>query len=883
MQTQEHARLTEKTEAEVPVPAWQKWGPYVSERSWGTVREDYSPDGEAWSYFPFDLAKSKVYRWGDDAIAGWCDRYQVLLFAPVFWNGKDPILKERLFGLASAEGNHGEDVKECYFYLDGTPTHSYMKFLYKYPQAAFPYDELREVNQKRSAQEPEYELVDTGVFADNRYFDIFIEYAKTTSEDICIRIEAINRGDKPAPLHLLPHLWFRNSWAWGDTRLSEPKIIRSAEDPSALCLVADDATGPALTQLPFDYRLGKRYLYGPAAGKPLFTNNEDSLSKQKHLKDAFHHTVIENEDAHNPDETGTKACLHYKYESVPAKGSVVLCLRLSSQPVKRPLEGIQEAIDQRKKEADEFYASIHPKGATPDECAVQRQALAGMLWSKQIYLFDVNQWLEGDNTYHRPPESRTRIRNIHWRHLNSMRILSMPDKWEYPWFAAWDLAFHCITLAIVDLEFAKDQLWLLLFDQFQHPNGAIPAYEWEFSDLNPPVQAWAAIQIYEMEKKQNGKGDEAFLRKCFLKLLMNFSWWVNKVDTSGNNVFEGGFLGLDNITLVDRSKSFMGGATLRQSDGTGWMAMFCLNLMRIALELSKAMAGYEAMATKFFQHFVYIADAMKKMGNKNYGLWNDQDHFFYDVLSYPDGRFSEFRVRSLVGIIPLFAVEIITEEEMALFPEFRKNFEWFIKHRKEITQDCVIPIQKPHKAGYILTLVDEDHLKGIMQYVWNPDEFLSNYGLRSLSKFHEQHPFSYQNWRIGYEPAEAVERLKGGNSNWRGPIWSVPNYMITVSLLKFAKAFNQDFKLSAGSEQPVDLQTMAKSFADRVISIYTRNAQGVRPVFGQDFPYANDPNWNSYPLFYEYYHGDTGKGLGASHQTGWSGLVANLIAEWRVA
>jgi hypothetical protein len=881
MQTREHIRLAEKTEGDVP--PWHKWGPYVSERSWGTVREDYSPDGEAWSYFPFDAAKSKVFRWGDDAIAGWCDRYQVLLFAPVFWNGKDPILKERLFGLASAEGNHGEDVKECYFYLDGTPTHSYMKFLYKYPHAAFPYDELREVNRNRGANEPEYELVDTGAFSENRYFDIFIEYAKASPEDICIRIEAINRGERSAPLHLLPHLWFRNSWAWGNHRQPEPQIAQGDQDPSVLCLVADDANLTPISQLPFDYRLGKRYLYGPSGGRPLFTNNEDVLSNQKYLKDAFHRCVVEQENAQNPGGIGTKACLHYKYENVPAKGSVVLYLRFSSQKVARPLEGIQEVIDQRKREADEFYASIHPKGATPDECTIQRQALAGMLWAKQIYLFDVNQWLEGDNTSHKPPESRTHIRNIHWRHLNSMRILSMPDKWEYPWFAAWDLAFHCITLAMVDLEFAKDQLWLLLFDQFQHPNGAIPAYEWEFSDLNPPVQAWAAIQIYEMERKQKGKGDEEFLRKCFLKLLMNFAWWVNKVDTSGNNVFEGGFLGLDNITLVDRSKSFFGGATIRQSDGTGWMAMFCLNLMRIALELSKSMAGYEAMATKFFQHFVYIADAMKKMGNKNYGLWNEQDHFFYDVLSYPDGKFSEFRVRSLVGIIPLFAVEIITEEELALFPEFRKNFEWFIKHRSSLTKDCVIPIQKPHKAGYILTLVDENHLKGILQYVWNPDEFLSNYGLRSLSKFHEQHPFSYQNWRVGYEPAEAIERLKGGNSNWRGPIWSVPNYMITVSLVKFAKAFNEDFKIAAGSEKPVDLQTMARSFADRIISIYTRNAQGVRPVLGQEFPFANDPHWNSYPLFYEYYHGDTGKGLGASHQTGWSGLVANLIAEWRVA
>ena len=503
------------------------------------------------------------------------------------------------------------------------------------------------------------------------------------------------------------------------------------------------------------------------------------MSGQQYTKDAFHRTVVNNENSTNPREIGTKACFHYKYEQIPGKSSIVLYLRLSSQALERPLDDINDIFDKRKKEADAFYAAIHPQNASEDERAIQRQALAGMLWAKQIYLFDVNLWLEGDSLANKPPQSRYQIRNIHWRHLNSMRILSMPDKWEYPWFAAWDLAFHCVTLALVDMEFAKEQLWLLLFDQFQHPNGAIPAYEWEFSDLNPPVQAWAAHCIYEMERKQTGKGDLEFLRKCFLKLLMNFSWWVNKVDSSGNNVFEGGFLGLDNITLIDRSQTFIHGTTLRQSDGTGWMAMFCLNLMRISLELSTALSGYEAMATKFFQHFVYIADAMKKMGNKNYGLWSEKDHFFYDVLSYPDGRFSEFRVRSLVGLIPLFAVEILSDEELSLFPEFKRNFEWFIFHRKSLTEDCVIPLKD--KKGYLLTLVSEDHLKGILQYVWDPNEFRSNYGLRSLSKFHEQHPFIYQDRAVGYEPGESLHRVKGGNSNWRGPIWMVPTFMLTLS------------------------------------------------------------------------------------------------------
>ncbi len=878
MKTKEHSRLAEKVVGDVP--HWQKWGPYVSERAWASVREDYSANGDPWSYFPFEAAKSKVYRWGEDGIAGWCDRYQVLVFAPAFWNGKDPILKERFYGLSTPEGNHGEDVKECYFYIDGTPTHSYMKYLYKYPQAEYPYEKIRIENSKRGTHDTEYELVDTGVFENNRYFDIFIEYAKASAEDVCIRIEAFNRGDQAATLHILPHLWFRNQWAWGDERAPEPQIVNRTQGNSALCILADDQKLLSPPQLQSDYHLGKRYLYASLGGKPLFTNNEDAKG-QKYVKDAFHEAVIGNKDTTNPEEKGTKACFHYQFENIRPGGSVILYLRLTDKEMKSPLEDIETIIKNRKSEADEFYSTIHPKNATPDERLIQRQALAGMMWAKQIYLYDVNVWLEGDNTYYKPPESRKGIRNVHWRHLNSMRILSMPDKWEYPWFAAWDHAFQCVSLALVDIEYAKEQLWLLLFDQFQHPNGAIPAYEWEFSDLNPPVQAWALIQVYEMERKQKGKGDDEFLRKCFLKLLMNFSWWVNKVDSSGNNIFEGGFLGMDNIALLDRSQVSMGGAVLKQSDGTGWMAMFCLNLMRISLELAKTMTGYESMATKFFQHFVYIADAMKKMGNKNYGLWNEQDHFFYDVLSYPDGRFSEFRVRSLVGVIPLFAVEIVDEEELEQFPEFKRNFEWFVKHRKSLTQDCVIPIQRKNKKGYVCTLVDENHLKGILQYIWNPDEFRSDFGLRSLSKFHEKNPFVYEGRRVGYEAAESIDRVKGGNSNWRGPIWTVPNYVFTVSLNKFAQAFGDDFKISFGNEPPVDLRAMAKSFADRLITIFARNQNGVRPVYGQQSPFVSDSLWNNYVLFYEYFDGDTGRGLGASHQTGWSALVANLISEYR--
>ncbi len=877
MQTQEHLRLAEKVIDEVP--HWFKWGPYVSERAWGTVREDYSADGDAWAYFPFDKANMKVYRWGEDGIAGWCDRYQVLVFAPVFWNGKDPFLKERLFGLASVEGNHGEDVKECYYYIDGTPTHSYMKFLYKYPHEAFPYEQLLGENRKRGTHDSEYELIDTGIFDDSRYFDIFIEYAKETPEDICIRIEAFNRSEEPADLHLLPHLWFRNQWGWEDKRQPEPEIVNFTQNGS-LCLRADDTRMNSLSNLQFDYHLGKRYLYGSEGARLLFTDNEDKPG-HPFTKDAFHRTVVDNENCTNPKQTGTKACFHYQYEKIPGKGSIVIYLRLSNQALECPLDDIKDIFDKRKKEADEFYSTIHPKNASEDERLIQRQALAGMLWSKQIYLFDVDLWLTGDHSELKPPQTRYQIRNIHWRHLNSMRILSMPDKWEYPWFAAWDLAFHCITLALVDIEFAKEQLWLLLFDQFQHPNGAIPAYEWEFSDLNPPVQAWAAYRIYEMERKQGEKGDIEFLRKCFLKLLMNFAWWVNKVDISGNNVFEGGFLGLDNITLIDRSQTYFAGATLRQSDGTGWMAMFCLNLMRISLELSTAMPGYEAMATKFFQHFVYIADAMKKMGNKNYGLWSEKDHFFYDVLSYPNGQFSEFRVRSLVGLIPLFAVEILDEDELSLFPEFKKNFEWFVIHRKILSEDCVIPLKDQDKKGYILTLVSEDHLRGILQYVWSPEEFRSDYGLRSLSKFHKEHPFFYQDRKVGYEPGESLERVKGGNSNWRGPIWTVPTFMLTQSLEKFASAFGEGVKVSYRDEPPANLHEMAQSFANGIIRIFALDTSGNRPVFGEHFPYAKDPYWNCYPLFHEYYHGETGKGLGASHQTGWSGLVANFIDLYR--
>ena len=690
--TEEGRRLKETLRKSL---LWRRWGPYVSERSWGTVREDYSPNGAAWDFLSHDMARSKAYRWGEDGLAAICDRYQLLLFSLALWNGQDPILKERLFGLTPNEGNHGEDVKEYYFYLDSTPTHSYMKYLYKYPQARYPYERLLEENRKREGRGFEFELLDTGIFDDNRYFDVFVEYAKASSEDLCIRIEAFNRGPEAAPLHLLPHIWFRNTWGWSDPAGSPPQISMGPPAEDADCLLADDASAERLKNLPFDYELGKRYLYGPADAQPLFTDNETNTmrlygvpSVHRYFKDAFHRAIVNGEhDAVNPHRTGTKACLHYRY-LVPAGGSVVVRLRLSPEQLQSPLQAVDEIVARRRVEADEFYAAIHPPKATEDEKLVQRQAFAGLLWTKQVYLFDVNAWFEGDNPNAPPPESRIGIRNRHWRHLNSMRVLSMPDKWEYPWFAAWDLAFHTVAFALIDPEYAKLQLFLMLFEQFQHPSGQIPAYEWEFSDLNPPVHAWAVWRVYNMEKESTGAGDREFLERCFHKLLINFAWWVNKVDSDGNNVFEGGFLGLDNITVIDRSEKLPGGAVLEQSDATGWMGMFCLNLMRIALELAKENIAYESLALKFFEHYIYIGAAMKNMGGRKYSLWDEGDGFFYDVLRYPDGSFHKFRVRSLVGIIPLYAAETLRLDEIESAQEFKTNFAWFVRNRRQLTESC---------------------------------------------------------------------------------------------------------------------------------------------------------------------------------------------------
>jgi hypothetical protein len=853
------------------------------------VREDYSANGDAWTYFPHDHARSRAYRWGEDGLAAVCDRYQLLVFAPVFWNERDPILKERLFGLVPHETNHGEDVKEYYFYLDSTPTHSYMKYLYKYPQAEYPYTKLIAESRRRSSWEPEYELLDTGVFDDDRYFDIFVEHAKAGPEDLCARIEAFNRGPDDAPLHVLPHLWFRNTWAWGPVPTPEPRIRVGPAGKGCVSLLADDTGTDPLKNLPFAYHLGPRYLYGPAGGRLLFTNNETNwkrlhggTNRSPYTKDAFHRLVIHDEAAVNPEQVGTKACLHYAV-TVPAGRSVVFRLRLTDQPLPDPLGGVDAIVATRRQEADTFYDKLHPPKATEDERRVQRQALAGMLWSKQIYLYDHELWLNGDNPNWPPPESRRWIRNRHWQHLNSMRVLSMPDKWEYPWFAAWDLAFHCIPLALVDAEFAKEQLWLLLFEQFQHPNGQIPAYEWEFSDLNPPVHAWAIWRVYNMDRLRHGHGDREWLEKCFHKLLINFAWWVNKVDAEGNNVFEGGFLGLDNITVIDRSARLPDGAVLKQSDATGWMGMFCLNLMRIALELAKDNKAYMGLATKFFEHYAYIGSAMKNMGSRNYELWSERDGFFYDVLRYGDGSFHKFRVRSLVGLIPLYSIERLEEKWIELFPEFTVNLNWFLTNKPELTQPCVVSVERNGEKIHVLSLSNEQQLRRILERVWDPAEFRSDYGLRSLSKHHERQPYAFGEAEVRYEPAEATVKIKGGNSNWRGPIWFPTTFLMIESLRKLGKAFGADFLVDnpVPDEPPITLGKMGRGLADRLIALFTRDASGRRPVHGNRRKFQEDPHWRDLILFYEYFHGDTGEGLGASHQTGWTGLVASLIDEWR--
>jgi hypothetical protein len=888
--TREHSRLSEKLEGH---STWKRWGPYVAERSWGTVREDYSAQGDAWGHLPHDHARSKAYRWGEDGLAAICDRFQLLVFSLAFWNERDPILKERLFGLVPAEGNHGEDVKEYYFYLDSTPTHSYMKYLYKYPQREYPYAQLIAENRARNGRGFEYELLDTGVFDEDRYFDIFVEYTKNSPEDIGIRIHVCNRGPEEAPLHLIPQLTFRNTWAWTEPRGPEPKIEAGPPCHGGVSVVADDSGAHLLPNLPTPYSLGRRFLYAATthAGKAprtLFTDNEtntvrlygaDPAKARRFHKDGFQRHIVQGEECLHPT-SGTKAGLHYQV-SVPPHGTVTVDLRLSPNELARPFEDLEQLFTQRRHEADEFYSAIHPPKATPDERLVQRQALAGMLWTKQIYLYDVDRWLQGDPSSPPPSSTRHHVRNGHWRHLNSMRIMSMPDKWEYPWFASWDLAFHCVALALVDLDFAKEQLWLMLFEQFQHPNGQIPAYEWEFSDLNPPVQAWAAWRVYSWEKRRHGRSDREFLERCFHKLLLNFTWWINRVDSEGNNLFEGGFLGLDNITVVDRSTKLLNGVKLEQSDATGWMGFFCLTMMRIALELGVENKVYEGLATKFFEHYVYVGAAMKHMGGREYSLWDETDGFFYDVLRYPNGAFEKFRVRSLVGVIPIYAIERLVPDWLEPFPEFRRNVEWFYRNRPELVQRCCYLVENHGQRSLVLGVVDETQLRRIIDRILDPAEFLSDWGIRSLSKFHADNPFRFGESEVRYEPAESDCKIKGGNSNWRGPIWFPTSLLLIESLRKLGQAFGDSFTVKTVSGEEVPLNAMAEDIANRMIRIFCRDKDGRRAVYGGSARFQEDPYWRDHILFYEYFHGDNGAGLGASHQTGWTGLVAALIDEWR--
>jgi hypothetical protein len=868
--TPEHVRLQHRRD-------WLHWGPYLSERAWGTVREDYSADGNAWSYLPHDHARSRAYRWSEDGIGGICDDQQRLCLALALWNERDPILKERFFGLTGPEGNHGEDVKECYYYLDNTPTHSYMKMLYKYPQTAYPYSLLLEEGSRRGRDTGEYELVDTSIFDDGRYFDIFIEYAKAAPDDILIRLTVVNRGAEAARLHLLPTLWFRNTWAWGGDH-PRPRLHAMQAAPLPTIAAQHDV-------------LGAYHLYCEGADGLLFTDNETNAGRlygvagAPYCKDAFHEAVIYGRGgALNPAAQGTKAAAHY-VRAVGAGESLVLRLRLrAGDVVAAPFADFDAAFGQRQQEADAFYAAIQPD-STPELARIQRGALAGMLWTKQFYHYDVAQWLDGDPDQPPPPAERKRGRNAEWRHLNNADIISMPDKWEYPWYAAWDLAFHCLPLALVDSVFAREQLILILREWYQHPNGQIPAYEWAFGDVNPPVIAWAAWRVYEMAKVQEGAGDTALLECVFHKLMLNFTWWVNRKDAEGRNVFQGGFLGLDNIGVFDRSAPLPTGGHLDQSDGTSWMAMFSLNMMTIALELAKTNAVYEDIATKYFEHFMYIAGAMVDIAGEGLSLWDEQDEFFYDVLRTPHHAAIPLRVRSLAGLIPLLAVETLEPEVLQNLPGFKERLEWFLQHRPALAS--LVSRWQVAGAGErrLFALVRGHRLKRLLRRALDPHEFLSDYGIRSVSKVHQANPYRLHidgaSYEVRYDPAESTSGLFGGNSNWRGPIWFPINYLLIESLRKFHRYYGDDFLVECptGSGQYATLNAIADMLSSRLIALFTPDSDGNRPFNGASPLLQSDPHWRDYLLFHEYFHGDSGAGLGASHQTGWTGLVASLIAE----
>lgn len=859
---------------------WERWGPYLSERQWGTVREDYSQYGTAWEYLPHDHARSRAYRWGEDGIAGITDNHERLCFSIAFWNGKDPILKERLFGLTGNEGNHGEDVKEYYYFLDNTPSHAYMKCLYKYPQAAYPYNDLVWTNGKRSRMESEYELIDTGVFDDDRYFDVFVEYAKGTPEDILIKITAVNHAPEDAVLHLLPTLWFRNTWSWdGGTK---PAVRDAGYVEGVKVVEADHAT------------LGKRWLYCEAAQELLFTENETNFerlfgapSASPYVKDGINDYVVSGKEAAvNPNHTGTKSAAHYVLTVPPGK-SVTVKLRLTDEPgMEAPFGADFEDIFQNRiAEADEFYTRISPHEMPDDLRKVQRQAFAGMLWTKQFYYYVINDWLKGDPAYPPPPESRKTGRNYKWIHLYNDDVLSMPDTWEYPWFASWDLAFHTVNMALIDPEFAKRQLVLLTREWYMHPNGQIPAYEWAFGDVNPPVHAWAAWRVYNIECKMYGRRDQLFLERVFQKLLLNFTWWVNRKDAEGKNVFEGGFLGLDNIGVFDRNAELPSGVVLEQADGTSWMGMYSLNMLAIAIELAKVDPSYEDIASKFYEHFLYIARAINLPDMGHDGLWDPQDEFYYDVLHLPNGSHIPMKVRSMVGLIPLFAIETIEPDTLDQLEGFQRRMNWFIENRPDLAKNVASMIEKGVGERRILSIVDKEKLKNVLKKMLDENEFLSPYGVRALSKYHLQHPYIFrangEEYCVAYEPAESSSGLFGGNSNWRGPVWFPVNFLLIEALQKFHYYLGDDFKVECptGSGNYKNLWDVSKEIAHRLIRIFKRDSGGRRAVFGGAEKFQKDPAWRDYLLFYEYFNGDNGAGIGASHQTGWTSLVAKLILQ----
>jgi hypothetical protein len=856
---------------------WKRWGPYLSERAWGTVREDYSSNGAAWDSFPHDHARSRAYRWNEDGLGGICDNHQNLCFALALWNGKDPILKERLFGLTGSEGNHGEDVKEYYFYLDSTPTHSYMKFLYKYPQQAFPYNELVAENGRRGKHDPEFELLDTGIFNEDRYFDVQAEYAKIDIDDIAIRITVTNRSREAASLDVLPTLWFRNTWSWaGDT---VPEIRIAGESPQHISLLA---TKPGFESY---------QLHCEGRPRPLFTENETNYARlygspnRSFAKDGINDAVVNGQqDAVNSENRGTKASVLYQVH-VESGASTVLRLRLSADVnAASAFNDFDTLFRRRKAEADRFFATIIPGTLGDDEQNVMRQSIAGLLWSKQFYHYVIKEWLDGDPNQPPPPSQRHSGRNGRWGHLYNADVLSMPDKWEYPWFAAWDLAFHCITLSIVDADFAKQQLSLMLREWYMHPNGQLPAYEWAFGDVNPPVHAWAVWRVYRIEQRRRGEGDIKFLESTFHKLLMNFTWWVNQKDADGLNVFEGGFLGLDNIGLFDRSSPLPVAGMIEQSDGTSWMAMYTLNMLTIASELARYNSAYEDVASKFWEHFLTIAHAMTHICADGKGLWDSQDGFFYDVLYARSGDWERMKVRSMVGLVPLFAVETLESADLDRMPGFTRRLDWFVKNRPDLTSN-IARMHGGQNDRLLVSIIDQDKLRAILRLMLNEAEFLSPFGIRALSKRHRDFPYVKQvggmEYRVDYEPAESTSGLFGGNSNWRGPVWFPMNYLIVESLQKYHFFYGDNLKVECptGSGVMMTLAEVAEEISRRLTRLFLRGPSGRRPVYERMEKFQADALWNDLILFFEYFHGDTGAGVGASHQTGWTGLIAKLLQQ----